>query len=529
MINRGIIVKILVVFLCLISGIAFAYLWQPNSKSMDIYKTALEDFANKDYQNSYYLFSRISFLSDLKPFAIYHQSQCAKELGDKKSEMKQYQLLFNNYRKNKLSVRSRYLAAQMLVDENPSLATNYFQYILEKYPHTDYAIASEYYIGQINLQKYKTQKIFPNSEKNNIENCFRHYLKKAPQGRLALNAANNWLTLDKEISPDDYLLIAQTYFLFEDYQKVKALLTKIELKYGWALDIKNSYALKNYARVKSLAVYGLKNYTSFVDEQDIHEVVDIYLKTADSKKDAIDFLYNVSAANGKDYVWNLKCGSTQSQYQSSCYKQLYINYPNSIFGADALSNIFFDMIKSKDYKNAEKVGKDYLNKFAEGKAAPMVLFWLGKISQHNGKYEESTSLYKSVISKYPDTYYAYRAYIAARHLKTSLFAIDIKPLPVVYPYKGISKNDVILKLAGNANVKKTISNSDTLALILNSNTWLSAKIPVEHLSLTLTPLSFTYFAFNVVPNDAKPVYSSTSLYENEMLNVQVAILYIAKT
>ena len=447
MINRELLIKISAVGLCFLAGAGFALLWQPAEKTNQIYKDALKDYNNGNFQNSYYLFSKVGYLSELKPFAIYHQSQCAKQLSDKKSEMKQYQLLFNNYRKNRLSVRSRYLAGQLLVDTNPEQARKYFNYILEKYPNTDYAIASEYYIGLLQLKNCNATNACTTSDKRQIENAFRHYLKKAPQGRLALNAANYWLTLNTELLSDDYILMAKTYYIFEDYQKVKDLLARFELKEGWVLDVKNSYALGNHERAKKLASYGLKNYTSFAEEDEIKDIVDIYIKLSQSKKSAIDYLFDNSAPKGKDYIWSLKCTSASTEYQTNCYKQLYINYPNSSYGANALSNIFFAVIKAGNYNDALKIGQDYLNKFRNEKNTPMVMFWMGKISERNGKFEESQSYYKSTIANYPDTYYAYRAYIALKHIKATILNASIKPQPVEYPYKGVSKSDIIFRLA----------------------------------------------------------------------------------
>ena len=90
--------------------------YQSPAKTDEIYKAALEDFSKGDYQNAYYLFSKVSYFSNLKPIAIYHRGECAMMLGDSKSEIKQYQFLFNNYPHNKLSVRARYLAGQKLVE-----------------------------------------------------------------------------------------------------------------------------------------------------------------------------------------------------------------------------------------------------------------------------------------------------------------------------------------------------------------------------------------------------------------------------
>ena len=205
--DKKALISLFVIIVCFIFGCLAVKLYQPIGKTMTIYSNALKDYNNGEYQNAYYLFSRVSFSSKLKPYAIYHQAMCAKELADKKSEMKQYQLLFNNYTKTILSVRARYLAAQMLINDNPKQAQKYFEYIIENNPDTDYAIASEYYLGVLKLNEYKDAEIFPNSKKHEIEIAFRHYLTKAPQGRLALNAITNWLSLGTEIYKDDYKLI----------------------------------------------------------------------------------------------------------------------------------------------------------------------------------------------------------------------------------------------------------------------------------------------------------------------------------
>lgn len=189
--------------------------YQPASKTDAIYTQALQDYEKGEYQNSYYLFSKVTLFSNLKPIAIYHQAECARMLNDDKSAIKQYQLLFNNYPKHKLSVKARYMAAQLLVDVKPKLAKKYFQEIIETAPNTDYAIASEYYCGVLLINKYTkdSKKIFPLSVKAEVENNFRHYLTKAPGGRWAMSAVEKWLLLDKEISNDDYLLMAKSAYL----------------------------------------------------------------------------------------------------------------------------------------------------------------------------------------------------------------------------------------------------------------------------------------------------------------------------
>ena len=119
----------LVALLSVSAGI-FAVLYQPSSKTDEIYTAALKDFNEGKYQNSYYLFSKISFISNLKPVSIFHRAECAKMLGDTKSELKQYDFLIRFYPKHILALKSRYLTAQKLYEENPQTAQKHFEYII---------------------------------------------------------------------------------------------------------------------------------------------------------------------------------------------------------------------------------------------------------------------------------------------------------------------------------------------------------------------------------------------------------------
>lgn len=434
-----------IAFGVLSTGLLFALVYQSPARTDEIYSSALKDFEDGDYQNAYYLFSKIGLFSKLKPISIYHRAECAKMLEDDKSELKQYQLLFNNYPKHKLSIRSRYLAGQKLVKDKPQLAKKYFEYIIHNAPDTDYAIASDYYLGVISKNKYENTKIFPQSVKDDIQNHFRHYIEKAPSGKLALNAVNDWLSIDAEISKDDYLLIAKTCYLFGEYEKARELLHKTDISESWALDVKNSFALKNYPRAKYLTENGLQKHAQYVPEDDIIEAIDIYTNLSDSKSKAVDRLLGLSTGKGRDYLLNLKCQSVSQNDKTTCYSYLYLKYPNGRFSADALSNIFFAKIKSRDYENAKKIGHDHLNKFPNSNSAPMVMYWMGKLAEKSNNYQEYTSYYKSVIDKFPDSYYAYRAYLKLSRINSPLVTDYINPKPVVYPYK-YAHNNIIVKL-----------------------------------------------------------------------------------
>ena len=427
----------------IVFGLVFAAFYQSPAKTDEIYTSALNDYAKGDYQNAYYLFSKISLFSNLKPIAIYHRAECARMLEDEKSEIKQYQLLFNNYPNHKLSIRSRYLVGQKLVKTNPQLAKKYFEHIIHSAPNTDYAIASEYYLGVILKNRYDNSKIIPKSAKDDVQNSFRHYLTKAPSGKLALNAVNNWMEFADDISKDDYLLMANSCYLFGDYKKAQELLQKADMNENWTLDVKNSYALKNYPRAKFLTENGLQKRAQYVTDESVYEAIDIYLKLSDAN--AVDRLLGLATGKGRDYLQSLKCQNVVQSEKTSCYSSLYLKYPNGKFSADALSNIFFAKIKAGDYANARKVGIDHLKKFPESNSAPMVMFWLGKIAERTNNYDEYMNYYRSVINKYPDSYYAYRAYLKLSHLNGPLITNYMKPQPVMYPYK-YKRNNIMVKL-----------------------------------------------------------------------------------
>ena len=369
--------------------------------------------SKENYSNAYYLFSKISFLSNLKPLAIYHQGECADRLEDKDAAIKQYKLMFKLYPRHALSVKSKYLAAQDLIDKNPKRAKKYFDEIIIRYPDTDYAIASEYYSGLLLMKSYTETEgaIFPMSEKDNVENHFRHYLKKAPSGRLALNVIKNWLTFDKPIAKDDYMLMAKTYYLFNDFANADKVLKNVDFKESWPLEVMNAEGMGNKARIKYLTEWGLKDHAAYVDKEDIYTAIDIYLKYAPSRYEGTKKLFDISHSKGKDYIWDLKCSYTPADYKAQCYKDLYLTFPEGDFSDDALSQIFLAAIRANDINNAKKIGKDFLNKFKDSEYAPMVMYWMGRLAEKTHDYKDYMSYYRSVIAKYPDNYYAYRAYL----------------------------------------------------------------------------------------------------------------------
>lgn len=445
--KNEIFAKVAILAFCVLVGIYFAKVFQPASKANRIYQQALKDYENGNYSNSYYLFSKISYTSQLKPVAVYRQALCAKALGDKKSELKKYQALFRYYPASKLSVEAKYQAAQLLVDSNPSLARRYFDSVSKTSTDKDYQIASEYYKARIVSSKIRySNKIFSRVKMASVENSFRKYLQEVPDGRLAVNVANNWLKFNPNIKSQDAVLVARAYYLASLYNDAAKVLPKSDIKDNWAIQVSNAYAKADYQKVKNLTEQGVAKYSNSVFFDDYKRAVNDYLKLYDNKLKGLLNLFTIAKGNGKDYIWFLKCAESPLNSRGACYNGLYANYPNSEYAQDALLNIFFDLVRTKNYIKARQVGLDYLSRFSDSENVPMVMFWEGKIAQRYSNSAESVRYYQDIINKYPDSYYAYRAFWILQGVGSSTLPAVLNIKPVVYPYKYPAKNDILYSL-----------------------------------------------------------------------------------
>lgn len=438
--KQKLILGILILWFGITTIFYFTRIYQTPSKTMEIYQQALNDYQEGNFQNAYYLFSKVSFFSNLKPVSIYRQAKSAEDIGDNDAAIKQYQLLFSNYPKHKLSLRSKYFAAKLLVDTNPILAQKYFNSIIETAPNTDYGIASGYFLGKILLNNQISNSEIPDSEKNIIRNYYREYLHKAPSGRWAINIVRDLTSNNFNLTTDDYLLLVKAAYLFGDFDTAHSLLFKIPLAKSWALDVKVSYALKNYSRVKYITEYGISQHASDAARDDLYDAVNLYLKVEPDNYKAVSKLYSYQPDAAKDFLLSLKCQNSSSSERNKCFTQLYNYYPNSTYSQNALASIFLYQLKTKDFATAKKTGQEYLNKFSSSSNSPMIMYWMGKIAERTNHRDEFVNYYRGVISKYPDTYYAYRAYLRLNNLSGPIISSYIHEKPVVYPYEKQDSN-----------------------------------------------------------------------------------------
>lgn len=426
-------------------GFYSAKIYQANNQTIRIYKQGLKDYENENFSNCYYLFSRVGMTSKLKPAALYRQAMCARAVGDKKSELKSYQSLLKNYKYSTLATETKYQAGQLLLGENSKLAKKYFEQVLHSNIDDDYKTASEFYLAKIEAEKLSKNKKQNPIKIKEIESAFRKYLTKYPDGRLAPDVADTWIKFNPKMSSKDYTLAAKAYILAEIRDEALKAISKTDIKDSWAIQNLIYYSKADNKKVKEITEEGVSKYSANINYKDYQKAINNYIKTFQSTDSAIDELLKTAKGEGVDYIWNLKCQQTSGDSKYNCYKDLYTNYPNSRYTQTALSAMFFEKIKQKDYANARFLGKDFISKYPDAEILPEVLFWQGKIEQkyHN---PESTHYFQKIINEYPDSYYAYRSFWILNGFKDATLRTNIEYKPVMYPYKQPSKNDILYVL-----------------------------------------------------------------------------------
>lgn len=447
--NKGFLVAVVIFLVCLVAGVYFAKLYQPESKSVRVYKQALKDYDNGNFSNAYYLFSKISYSSDLKPVALYRQALCAKALGDRHSELHRYQNLLKFYPSNKLSEEARYNAAQLLVDENPNLALKYFDKVIKSNISEDYKVASEYYKARITASKMKySKKISAKNNVEKIESSFRNYIEKYPNGRLAPNVANFWKRYNPKMTQSDSLLLIKAYYYAGMYKEAKELYEVAKLENSWPLQASIAFNTRDYAKVLKLTEEGVEKYSDTVLVEDYNRAIDDYLSMYDSKKQLAQVTKLLSLAKGKkkDYIWHLKCARVSPKDELACYKDLYDNFPDGQYSEYALLQQLLINVKNKNYGSARMLARDFLQKFQKSKYTPIVLFWAGKMEQQYNNTEAMAVYFQDIINRYPDSYYAYRAYWLLKGVQSATIQTDLNYKPVVYPYKRPADKDILQKL-----------------------------------------------------------------------------------
>ena len=440
----------IVVFLALFTIGYFVYNHTSSeARGVENYSVALEDYKASDYEKAYQEFGKVPSGSTLKPSALFRQARCATNMGKNELAIKKYNRIVHTGSKSSIAPISEYNMANLMYESNDKDAKAHFKKIIKKYPTSDYAIASEYYLGMIEIANPpKNPKRLAKSQDKAL-NHFKNYLEKAPDGRFALKSIEEIVKLNRPLSNYDNLLIAKGYYANGEFEKSKLFLNKTTLSESWSDFAKNEYKLGNKEKGNYYTELGLKEHAINTAPEDVYEVIDNYVAAAATRKDGINKLVELGAkSTGADYIAYLNCNEVvESNVKEACFRTLYEKYPNGQFSADSLYNLFMTKYLQKKYLDAQRLGFLHLKKFPNVKSSPAVTYFMGKIAYKLKHYENANSYYKQVINSYPDSYYAFRANYNLYKDDGLYPFLELNVKPVVFPYKKSLDNNLVVNLA----------------------------------------------------------------------------------
>lgn len=440
----------LVVFLTLFTIGYFIYNHvSAESRGVENYSQALESYKASDYEKAYQEFGKVPSGSTMKPPALFRQARCATNMDKKELAIKKYNRILHSRVKSSISPISEYNMANLMFEIQDKRAKKHFKRIIKRYPTSDYAVASQYYLGLIEVATLHKSERALNKSKNRAFIYFKNYLEQSPDGRYSIKSIEEIKKLGVKLTNYDNLLIAKSYYANGEYSKAKDYLNKTTLAESWSDFAKNEYKLGNKEKGNYYAELGLEKHASNTPEKDVYEVIDNYVASMPSRKEGIIKLNALELnSTGADYVAYLNCNEVvASNLKEACYRTLYEKYPNGQFSADALYNVFIAKYLQKKYYDAQRLGFLHLKKFPDVNSTPAVTYYMGKIAFKLKHYENSNSYYRQVVAKFPDSYYAYRANYNL-YKEDGLYPfLELNEKPVVFPYKKSLDNNLVVKLA----------------------------------------------------------------------------------
>ncbi|MCR5265459.1 MAG: transglycosylase SLT domain-containing protein [Cyanobacteria bacterium RUI128] len=443
------ILTLIVITIITVAAACFVYTKLSETGDLQEYSDGLKEYNAEHYHSAYKHFGKISVFSSIKTPALFRQARCATLLGDTRGAKRNYTLLLLLYPHSKLYVVSEYNLAMLLYDMGNKSARKHFVHIIKYYPDTDYALASEYYVASIDMEAAKNTKIYwlRTDLKHKALNHFIRYVKLSPDGRFVQKSINKIGKLGIAITDNDSLALADSYFKRGLYNDASPFYTESPINLSWAKYAKNEFKRGNYPTAKLLAENGLRYHSSSVKKRDMYDAIDEYVKLSDDKPATVNYLLNkYPKSKGADYLLYLKAKYSDESVRYSIYEKLYDKYPNSSFSAEALYKTFYYQIDKKQYDKAIRLGQKHISHFKKSDTSPAVLFWMGKIYERKNNQQMARSYYKSVISRYPDSYYSYRAYVILSKNKDLFLSPNVNIKPIEFPCTDKNAQDMATKL-----------------------------------------------------------------------------------
>ncbi|MCR4880374.1 MAG: transglycosylase SLT domain-containing protein [bacterium] len=393
-----------VIFFVIVAGyeyIQYGSIFNNTEHFRKIYSEAVDLKNNEEYSAAFTRLEDISPRYEAYDAVLYQQAQCAAKTGDEASVQKRLKALITKYPQSYLYIPSKYdLAKSYLRSNNNDLASDTFQNIVNSHGGTDYEIGSYYYLGELNSDKNKQAAV----------KYWKKYISLSQDGRFSSDCVSRILASEAELSPEDNLFVGIVFLNAKNYEEAVKYFSNADVRKNWYYLGKISIYRNNFADAKDYIFNGVSDYASEFSQD---ELGDILYALAGISPAPAQFWKELTLLNRPkvadialfNYAKYLPVAEA-----NDAYKKIVDEHIKGSYSSEALKNLFWNAYKSGQFVAAKEYATKHINSFNTTKSAPEMNFWLGKIYEKEGNRDAALKSYNRIILKYPDDYYAFRAY-----------------------------------------------------------------------------------------------------------------------
>ena len=393
-----------VLFFLIMSGyeyIQYGSIFNNTEHYRKIYAQAIEQENNENFSQAFTTLDGISPRYEAYDAVLFHQAQCATKMGDEISVQKKLKSLISKYPQSYLLIPAKYdLAKSYLRSGNDNTAATTFQNIINSHPNTNYETGSYYYLGEINVKKNPALAV----------KFWKKYISQSQDGRFSSDCVSELLTNNAELSEDDYLYIGLVYMNAKNYDEAIKYLSAAEDRKNWYYLAKIYIAKNNLSKAKDYIKYGLDKYDYVFSTDELSEIIYSLTNMSSSPEKIWNELAETKSKKVEDIILYNLATYQPAEQAINMYKKIADEYIKGSYSSEALKKLFWYAYKQGNYTLAKDYALKHINNFSTTKSAPAMNFWLGKVYEKEENKTEAQKIYNRIISKYPDDYYAFRAY-----------------------------------------------------------------------------------------------------------------------
>ena len=367
------------------------------------YKQGVEFYNNGDYQNAYYNFGKIKFISPLYTTAIYKQAKSAQRAGDFNSAILKYKLFLEKNPNSIFAQNAEYnLASCYYYLKDYENAKNYFLKV--KNNKNNEITSADYFLGIIEK----------NNDKEKAANYLKDYIEASTGNRnYEIPAAEELSSIGRELTADEKKLIGITYYKNKKYQEALKYFSTLPLNTCWDyLVLANHYA-GNKVIAKKLIENDITAYSAQTEKANLKQIYDIYTSYMPGSKiknwSLMSLLIKKHKLAGEDYVLYKLADILPKEKAINLYNEIVTNFPSSEYAPEALWELFWNKYINRNYSLAQDLAVKHLKTYNNVKSTKKMMFWYAKTLIKLNKTQEANTVLSKLNTKYPDDYYGLRA------------------------------------------------------------------------------------------------------------------------